>query len=123
MADRIKIYRLGDFIRFTETGTLDTARSVTIVHELSIAANHHHDHNILLDLRDTDTDIDMMGVMDIAAEFGKYREVFQNKIAVLIPGNEARMGLARQIKACMDLQGFQFDQFIDFEAAMDWLAD
>ncbi len=123
MADRIKIYRIGDFIRFTETGTLDVPRSVLIVHELSIAANHHQDHNILLDLRETDTDIDMMGVMDIAAEFGKYREVFQNKIAVLIPDSEQRIEFAKQVKACMDLQGFQFDQFFDFEAAMDWLAD
>ncbi len=123
MADRIKIYKLRDFVRFTETGTLDVARSVTIVHELSITANHHQDHDILLDLRGTDADIDMKGVMDIAAEFGKHRDAFQNKIAVLIPNNEERIVLSKQIKACMDLQGFQFNQFCDFEDAMDWLAN
>ena len=123
MADRIKIYKLRDFVRFTETGTLDVTRSVTIVHELSITANHHQDHDILLDLRETDADIDMKGVMDIAAEFGKHRDAFQNKIAVLIPNNEERIALSKQIKACMDLQGFQFNQFFDFEDAMDWLAN
>ena len=83
----------------------------------------HQDHNIRLDLRDTDTAMDMVGVMDIAAEFGKYRGVFQNKIAVHIPDNEQRAAFAKQVKACMDLQGFQFDHFFDFEAAMDWPAD
>jgi hypothetical protein len=123
MPGEIKIYKLKDFIRYTKTGALDVARSVLIIHDLSIAAKYHKDHNILLDLRGTEAEVDMIGVMNIAAEFSKHRAVFQNKIAVLIPNTEQRREIAKRVKACMDLKGFQFNQFIDFEEAMEWLSE
>ncbi|MDJ0887908.1 MAG: hypothetical protein QNI89_11435 [Desulfobacterales bacterium] len=123
MAGKIKVYKIGDFIRYTETGDLDVNRSLLIVNALSIAAKHHLDHHILLDLRETDAKIDISDVMAIAAEFGKHRDAFQNKIAVLIPNTEQRLELAKQVKACMELQSFRFNQFIDFEKAMEWLSE
>ena len=122
MAGQIKTYKINDFVKYTETGKLDFERSASIIHELSIAADHHKEHDILLDFRETVADVDMSDVMKVAAEFGRYRNVFQNKIAVLIPNSEHRLEIAKQVRACMDLQGFQFNQFTDFEAAIEWLS-
>jgi hypothetical protein len=52
MSDRIKIYRIRDFIRLNESGKLDVDRSIKLVRELSAAAHFHKDHHILTDLRD-----------------------------------------------------------------------
>ncbi|MGD9330318.1 MAG: hypothetical protein PVJ53_03345 [Desulfobacterales bacterium] len=122
MSDRVKIYQVGDFIRMTESGELDRDRSIKIVRDLATAANFHKDHNILLDLRETDSQASMHDLIDIAMEFATYHELFRNKIAVLIPNTEERLQLANRFKACMDLQGFQFEKFSDFEAAIEWLA-
>lgn len=122
MTASIRIYQIRDFIRKTESGELDHARSIRIVRELATAANFHKNHDILLDLRETEAQLDFIAVMDIAAEFAQYKEVFQNKIAVLIPDTPQRAELARQVKTCMGLQGFQFQQFLDFESAIEWLS-
>ena len=122
MPSNIKIYKIGDFIRKTASGTIDRDRSVAIVHELSIAANYHADHNIMLDFRETDLKADTGDLIDIALEFARHKAIFKNKIAVTIPDTEERRELARQFKACMDLQGFEYQYFMDFEAAIEWLA-
>ena len=49
----MKIYRMKDFLRLTETGEIDVDRSKEIVRQLAVAAAFHADHNILLDLRET----------------------------------------------------------------------
>lgn len=43
MLSGIKIYKVKDFIRKTETGNIDLERSKKIVRELGIAAGSHND--------------------------------------------------------------------------------
>ena len=123
MPSNVKIYRVGEIIRMTESGELDLERSIRIVRDLAHQANHHKDDNIILDLRETSSNASMEDLIKISMEFAIYHKVFKNKIAVIIPNTEERLRIARQFKICMDMQGFQFDQFIDFEAAIEWLAD
>ena len=123
MPSNVKIYRVGEIIRMTESGALDLDRSIRIVRDLANQANHHQDDNIILDLRETSSNASMEDLIKISMEFATYHKVFKNKIAVIIPNTEERLRIARQLKTCMDMQGFQFDQFIDFEAAIEWLAD
>jgi len=121
--DHIKIYKGTDFIRLNEEGNLDVERSCKLVRELSTAADFHRNHHILVDLRETEVVAsDMSDLMDVAAEFIRFKESFQNKIAVLIPDSELRLMIAKRFKALMDLQGFQFKQFTDFEAGFEWLS-
>jgi len=47
----------------------------------------------------------------------------RNKIANVVPNNEDRLVIARRFKACLDIQGFTYDFFTDFEAAIEWLSD
>ena len=47
--------------------------------------------------------------------------VLDIKIAFLIPDTEERIRFAQLFKACMGVQGFEFRQFFDREAALEWL--
>jgi hypothetical protein len=107
----------------TESGALDLDRSIRIVRELATEANYHKDHNIILDLRETDIKANIGDLIQVSMEFAIHHKVFKNKLAVLIPNTEKRLQIAKRFKTCMDLQGFQFEQFTNFEAAIEWLSD
>jgi hypothetical protein len=62
--------------------------------------------------------IDLMAIMSAWSRFGPD---FVNKIAFIIPKVEERARYAQIVKACMDAQGFQFNQFFNWEAASEWL--
>ena len=84
MLSGIKIYKIKDFIRKTETGDIDFERSKKIVRELAMAAGLHTGHNILVDLRETtiSTAASIEDIMKIALEFGSFVSSFKNKIRV-----------------------------------------
>ena len=120
---KIKIYKIRDFIRYTETGIFDVDRSIKLVHEIATAANFLTEHHLLVDLSDTDVQMDFSDTLEVATEFVKLMEGFQNKIAVLIPNTEERLRIAKRFKTMVDQEGFQFNQFFDFEEAMEWLSE
>ncbi|MCJ7541132.1 MAG: hypothetical protein WBC36_07875 [Desulfobacterales bacterium] len=123
MLSGIKIYNVNDFIRKTETGNIDLKRSKKIVRELAVAAGSHTDHNILIDLRETSVSAaSIEDIMKIALEFGTYISSFKNKIANIIPDDQKRMIIANRLKACMDIQGFEYEIFTDYESAIEWLS-
>ena len=123
MLSGIKVYKVKDFIRKTETGNIDLKRSKQIVRELAIAAGSHTDHNILIDLRETTVSAaSIEDIMKVALEFGSYVSSFKNKIAKIIPDDQKRMIIANRFKACMDIQGFEYEIFTDYESAIEWLS-
>ena len=124
MVSGIKIYKIKDFIRKTETGEIDLKRSKQIIAELVKVAENHVDHNILIDLRETTVSIATLeDIIKVALEFGSFSSTFKNKIANVIPGDEDRLILAHQIKSCMEIQGFKYEIFADYENAIEWLSD
>jgi len=124
MLSGIKIYKVNDFIRKTETGNIDLERSKKIVRELAMAAGLHSGHNILVDLRETtvSADASIEDILKVALEFGSYVSSFKNKIANIIPDDPKRMVIANRFKACMDIQGFEYEIFTDYESAIEWLS-
>jgi hypothetical protein len=124
MLSGIKIYKINDFIRKTETGNIDLERSKKIVRELAMAAGLHANHNILVDLRETTVSAaaSIEDTMKVALEFGTYISSFKNKIANIIPDDPKRMIIANRFKACMDIQGFEYELFTDYESAIEWLS-
>ncbi len=124
MLSGIKVYKVKDFIRKTETGNIDLERSKKIVRELAMAAGSHADHNILIDLRETTVSAaaSIEDIMKVALEFGSYVSSFKNKIANIIPDDPERMEIANRFKACMDIQGFEYEIFTDYESAIEWLS-
>lgn len=118
-----KLYRMKDFIRKNEKGELEFERSLFKIRELVEAAGHHRNHNILIDLRETETKLNFIESLTLALEFAKYQEVFRNKIAFLIPDEEERIRRAEYVKSSMaGLRDYQMDYFTDYEKAIDWLS-
>jgi len=124
MSCSIKLYKLNEFIRKNETGEIDLKKSKHIIHELATAAAFNIESHILLDLRNTTlTSISFNTLMDVAIEFARYRSVFRNKIANIIPDNPERLFVAKQFKAALNIQGFEFDYFTRIEDALEWFSD
>jgi len=120
----MKIYKMKDFFRLTETGEIDVNRSKEIVRQLAVAAAFHVDHNILLDLRETAIkEESMRAVLEVALEIARYRAAFKGKLANLLPADEKRLSIAKQLKVLTDIKGFQYEIFTSFEEAVEWLSD
>ena len=123
MLSGIKVYKVKDFIRKTETGKINLKRSKQIIRDLATAAGSRADHNILVDLRETTVTVESIeDIMKVALEFGSYVSSFKNKIANIIPDDPKRMKIASRFKACLDVQGFQYEVFTDYESAIEWLS-
>jgi hypothetical protein len=121
---RVKTYKIKDFLRLTETGKIDVFRSKEIVRQLAATASFHVDHNILLDLRETTIQEENLGeVLEVALEIARYKSAFKGKLANLLPDDEKRLCIARQLKALIAMEGFQYEIFTSFEEAMEWLSD
>ena len=124
MVSGIKVYNVKDFVRTTQTGNIDLKRSKEIVRDLADAAGSHTDHNILIDLRETTVSVaSIEDIIKVALEFGSYVSSFKNKIANIVPDDHKRMLIANRFKACMDIQGFEYEIFTDYESAIEWLSE
>jgi len=119
----IKIDIEKKIIHRTVAGDLYTARSLKLVRELGMAVNTYKGYNVLLDMRETATEPEMLDLMQIASACAKLGSDFDNKIAFLIPNTEERIRFAQLFKSCMEAQGFEFRQYFDYEAAMVWLSE
>ncbi len=74
-----KMYKIKDFIRRTEKGEINIQKSLNTVAELAIASEFHKDVNILVDLRETETTLNLGDVLTVVLEFAYYKDCFQNK--------------------------------------------
>lgn len=124
MPTEIKTYSINDFIRMTATGKLDYDASVKLIRRLAEAAAYHEGHNLLIDLRDTEVEwANLNEILKLTLEFTKLEVKFKNKLASIIPDNEKRIAIAAQFKACMDIRGFDYEVFTDYEEAIEWLSE
>ena len=123
MSIGIKVYQTKDFIRKTASGRMDIARSLEAVHDLAQAAGFHRDSHILIDVRETESTITHLEQMKLALEFGNYRHLFHNKIAVLIPATSERIEKANLMKRCMEAEGFEIKVFVSFEHVVEWFSE
>ena len=124
MAAKIKTYKIKDLLRFNETGEIDFEGSRTLVATIAHTAASHADHNILVDLRETVVTVsNMTDLLRLAMEMALHRSLFRNKIASLVPDDEERVAIAERFKACLDIEGFEYSFFTDFESAIEWLSE
>ena len=103
------------------TGEIDTNQALSLVREISNSVKIHEGYNILVDMRDTTYQPEMMDMLEIAAECSKHLIDFSRKIAFLIPDTEQRKLVAKIFRTCMEAEGFELKQFFDYEAASKWL--
>ena len=122
MPDGYKIYKSNDFIRKTEQGQLDIQRSLNLVKELVTASGFHKDHDLLIDIRETEPLGSFAELLTVALEFAKYQDSFPNKMAVIIPDIPSRIERAEFFKASLGEVKFEIEYFTEFETAIDWLS-
>jgi hypothetical protein len=65
----------------------------------------------------------MNQLLDLAIEFARFKSIFKNKIASVIPNDDKRAHIADGFKLALKIKGFQYDYFTDFEDAIEWLSD
>jgi len=123
MSCSLTLYKPSEFLRKNATGTMDLERSLQAVHNLAEAAGFHRDSHILIDLRQTESTISHIEQMKLAMEFGNYRHLFHNKIAMLIPATSDRIEKANLMKRCMEAEGFEMKVFLAFEHAIEWFSE
>jgi hypothetical protein len=92
------------------------------VKELATASGFHKEHDLLIDIRETEPLGNFADTLSVAVEFVKYQDIFPNKIAVIIPNNPERIKRAKFFKASMGEVNFQMQYFTEFEDAIDWLS-
>lgn len=125
MPEKMKIYKIKDFIRKNESGVLSFDQICGIIKEIATAAAFYPENNILLDFRRTTIggDVDMNHVLKTSLEMGKYKDVLANKIANVIPQDENRFSYAKMTEAAIQIKGIQYKIFTDFESAIEWLSE
>jgi hypothetical protein len=122
MKTEYKIYNVEDFIRKTPKGELDIDKSIRIVREIAAASGFHHNHNLLIDLRQTEPLRNLGDILTVAAEFAKYQGVFQNKIAFVIPNTPDRIERAKFFIERLGEITFKMEYFTEFEKAIEWFS-
>ena len=122
MTSKYTIYHIKDFIKKTPKGKLDIDKSLIIVREIAITAGFHHDHNLLVDLRQTEPLSNFGDILKIALEFAKYKSFFQNKIAVVIPNTPDRLERAKLFMEALGKVMFDIEYFTEFEEAIEWFS-
>lgn len=123
MSCSLTLYKPSDFVRKTATGDMDLERSIQAVHNLAEAAGFHRESHILIDVRETQSTISHIEQMKLAMEFGNYRHLFHNKIAILIPPTAERIEKANLMQRCMEAEGFEMKVFLSFEHAIEWFSE
>ena len=121
MPTSVTIYKTEDFIRGTKKGKVDVDRTIKAIQGLAQIAQRHANRNILIDVRGRKGWHSPADLMRVALEFIRHRSVFRNKTALLIPDREMDIAEAGYFQAYMDYQGLEFETFVDFEDAINWL--
>ena len=123
MAKGIKKYTTTDFISTTGHGKQTYAQAELLIRDLAEAADHHRDHNVLVDLRETEGSLSFLELLTLSMELVQYQSAFRNKLAVVIPDREERKEKMEFFKAGLELVGFQFDYFTEYEKAVAWMSE
>ena len=125
MPCQIQIYRLEEFARFSESGTLDVERSKELIRKIVAASSARSIDRILVDLRKTTVEADrtFADILDIAAEFTRWLPVFHGKVANVIPADPNRVAMAQQLKNVAGVDSSVYEIFTTFEDAIDWLSE
>ena len=115
-----KIINAKDFIKAKPNGITDLEQSKQVLLELAMIAGLSPEHEILLDVRESNAGLTHEEIYELIKELEKHRSFFHNKIAVLSRDDEqySRTGF---FEICANLEGFQVAAFIDYEKAINWL--
>lgn len=119
----INIDRDNKIIQSKLTGEINTDQAINLIHNISIAVKLNQDYDILVDNHKTTFKPGIVDLLEIASECSEKLIGFNRKIVFLIPKTEHRKHVAALFRSCMEIKGFNVNQFFDCDAAMEWLTE
>ena len=119
MPTDIRIIRAHEFIQATPEGQIDLPKSKQVLLEIALASTPSGDFDVILDTRNTQSEMSVADLWELAAELHRYREAFSRKTAVL--GPPERSDYAGFFALCAQERGFDVRAFDHLGDAMEWL--
>jgi hypothetical protein len=120
MSVKYKIIQSMDFIKAKPSGDIDLEESKKVLAQIAAMLQIGDDFEVLIDVRDAYGNLGQEELCELVLEFGKHREAFRSKIAVIAREGD-QFNKAVFVEMCANLDGFQIFAFTDFEDATDWL--
>ncbi|MGP1677700.1 MAG: hypothetical protein ACTS8S_11905 [Giesbergeria sp.] len=117
-----KAFPLKDLIIMTSSGSIDLVASKAALKSLIADAEFEANDEILLDLRDSECELSITDVFEIATYLARPDPALpmRKKIAVLVTGQRA-FDHAKFLQMCCANRGLQLKAFEDYEKAGEWL--
>jgi hypothetical protein len=122
MPANIRIVHAHDFVKANLEGKLDLEESKKLLLEVALAAAPLIDYDIILDTRNTESEMSMTDLWYLAAEVSNnFSKAFSKslKTAVLCPVE--RFDFAGFFALCAQNRGLQVNAFTSFTDAYEWL--
>ena len=120
MATKIKVITAKDFLEVTTDGIINLTTSRQLLIDIAKAEHQPVDYELLVDFRETQSQLSTIDVYQLAAELCQYGDTFRRKVALLVlPG--VNFDQASFFETCAHNRGFLVDAFTDFETAVRWL--
>jgi len=120
MATKIKIISARDFIEVTTDGMINITTSRQLLVDIARAEHLPVDYELLIDFRDTQSDLSVTDMYQLAAELYQYGDTFRRKVALLVvPG--VNFDRASFFETCSRNRGFSVNAFTDYEKAIRWV--
>lgn len=120
MATKIKIITARDFIEITADGIINITTSRQLLADIAKAEHNHADYELLVDFRDTQSQLSITDVYQLAAELCKYGDTFHRKVALVVtPG--LNFNQASFFETCSQNRGFAVNTYTDYEEAIRWI--
>ena len=120
MATKIKIITAGDFLEVTPDGMINITTSRQLLVDIAKAEHLPVDYELLVDFRDTQSNLSVLEVYQLAAELCQFGDTFRRKVALLV-AQGINFELAHFFETCSYNRGFSINAFTDYENAMRWL--
>ena len=121
MPTDIRIIHAHDFIKATPEGHLDLEESKRLLILIVSASAALDDHEIILDTRQSQSEMSVSDLWHLAAELEKFRGASSRKTAILCPLE--RFDHAGFFALCAQNRGFQVSAFTSFADAYEWLIE
>jgi hypothetical protein len=120
MATKIKLITTGDFLEVTTEGIINLTTSRQLLVDIAKADHPPADYELLVDFRDTQSQLSVTDVYQLAAELCQHGDTFRRKVALLVvPGINFEQ--AHFFETCSHNRGFAINAFTDYEKAMRWV--
>jgi len=120
MATKIKVITAGDFLEVTPDGMINITTSRQLLLDIARAEHLPVDYELLIDFRDTESDLSVTDMYHLAAELCQYGDTFRRKVALLVdPG--VNFDRASFFETASRNRGFLVNAFTDYEMTMRWL--